>query len=192
MGKEKYLTKINELFARSLVVYNSSIQKYVKNRQYCKQLVHALLKKGKIKRLSKGCYTIHDVPQLVVFCFKPAYFGLQDALSQHNLWEQETIPVIITTKKTRTGIRNILGLNVLVRRIDKKLFFGHEYVKQGEFYFPYSDIEKTLIDMVYFKENLDTAVVKNIVRKIDKKKLEKYLKSYNALLRQKLTKIVTN
>ncbi|MBI4140533.1 hypothetical protein HY485_01705 [Candidatus Woesearchaeota archaeon] len=190
MGKEKYLRKINELFVRSPVVTMSSIQKYIKNKQYAKQFVHILLMNGKIKKLTKGAYTIHDAPQLIIFCFKPAYFGLQDALSYHDLWEQETIPVIVTARKTRTGLRKILGANVLIRRIDKKHFFGYDYVKQGEFYVPYSDIEKTLTDMIYFKEGLNNNVVKNIVESIDKKKLEKYLSGYKPAFRKKVKKII--
>ncbi len=191
MGKEKYLKKINELFARSPVIESLSIQKYIKNKQYSKLFIHNLLKKGRIKRITKGFYTIHDVPQLAVFCFKPAYFGLQDALSHHDLWEQETIPVILAARKTRTGIRSILGSNVLIRRIDKKFLFGYEYVKQGDFYFPYSDVEKTLIDMIYFKESLSTKTLKKIVRVIDKKKLDKYLASYTKKFRLKVKKIMS-
>lgn len=56
--------------------------------------------------------------------------GLQDALSIHNLWEQETIPIIIITRKIRQGIRKVLDLNVLIRRIDKKYFFGFDYIKK--------------------------------------------------------------
>src|SRR3989338_9032928 len=103
MGKQKYLGKIEELFRKSPVVSFSSIQKYAKNKEYAKQIIHNLLARDKIKRVTKGFYTVSDNPQLSVFCFKPAYFGLQDALSFHNLWEQETVPIIITTRKVRTG-----------------------------------------------------------------------------------------
>ena len=36
-------------------------------------------------------------------------------------------------------------LEVKIKRIDKTLFFGFDYYKQGEFYLPYSDKEKTII-----------------------------------------------
>ena len=181
MGKEKHIKKIEELFKKSPVVSYSSIERIIRDKkksQYTKQLVRNLVLKGKIKRLTKGFYSLKENPQLSVFCFKPAYFGLQDALSFHNLWEQETILVIITTRKIRSGIRKVLGMNILIRRIQKRYLFGFDYMQQGDNYFPYSDIEKTFIDMVYFKENLNEETLKNIMEKIDKKKLDSYLKNY--------------
>src|SRR3989338_9098421 len=156
MGKKKYSEEIGALFKKSPVVDSNSILRIIRNRkkvsQYNKQLIRNLLLAGKIRRLAKGCYTMYDDPSLAVFCFKPAYLGLQDALSMHNLWEQETIPIIITARKVRQGIRSIMGVNVLIRRIDKRYFFGYEHKNYGDFYFPVSDVEKTFIDMAYFNE----------------------------------------
>ena len=182
MGKEKYQKDIESLFNKSPVVSFSSISRIIKKekrfKQYQKQLIRNLLSKGKIKKLAKGYYTIHNDPSLIVLCFKPGYLGLQAALSSHNLWEQETIPIIITTRKVRSGIRKIIGMNVLIRRIDKKYLFGFDYFKDGEFWLPYSDKEKTLIDMVYFKEKLSKEALKNLIKNIDRKKLNLYLKIY--------------
>ena len=195
MGKQKYLKKIESLFEKSPMVNFSSIARivrYKKNTQYTKQLVKNLISKGKIKRLTKGCYTKYDEVSLSVFCFKPAYFGLQDALSFYNLWEQEAIPIIVTTKKVRPGIRKILGLNVLIKRINTKYFFGFEYKKIGDFYFPYSNIEKTFIDMVYFNEQLSKEAMKNIRRRIDKKRLSSYLKNYSKKFRKRVLNYLEN
>lgn len=190
MGKIKYQKDIENLFKKSVIVDAASISRLLRNRknvrQYQKQLIRNLTLKGKIKRLAKGCYTIHDEPSLAVFCFKPSYLGLQDALSFHELWEQETIPVIITARKARQGMRKILGTNVLIKRMDKKYLFGYDYYEEGDFFLPYSDIEKTLIDMVYFRQNISPEARKNILKKIDKKKLQSYLKSYPGSFRKKV------
>ena len=182
MGKKKYINEVENLFKKSPVIDFSSVARIIRNKkkikQYTKQLIRNLLKKGKIKRLTKGYYTAYDEISLVVFCFKPAYFGLQDALSIHNLWEQETIPIIITTSKARPGIRQVMGNNILIRKLNKKYFFGFDYMKQGDFYFPVSDIEKTFIDMVYFRQSLDKELIKEFKKRINKKKLKSYLKKY--------------
>ena len=60
---------------------------------------------------------------------------MQDALSIHDLWEQETVPVILTTRKVRPGIRQVMDNNIFIKRISKKYFFGFEYIKYGDFYF---------------------------------------------------------
>lgn len=195
MGKEKYLKSVENLFRKSPIVSYSSIQRIIKgnkgNSFYTKQLVRQLIFKGKIKKLAKGCYTSHNDSQLILFYLKPAYLGLQDALSLHGLWEQETVPIIVTVRKVRQGLRKVLGVNVLIRRIDKRYLFGFDYIQQGEIYYPYSDIEKTLIDMAYFNEKLGAEVINNIAKKIDADKLKLYLKKYPLRFQKKVLKLLS-
>ena len=194
MGKIKYLREVEDLLIKTPVVRFSSIERIVNKKnnikQYAKQLVRNLIKKGKIKKLVKGFYTYYDDPSLTVFCFKPAYLGLQDALSFHDLWEQETIPIIITSNNVRPGNRKVLETNIQIRRVNKKYLFGFDYFKEGDFYFPYSDIEKTLIDMVYFKERLSSEAIRNFKNKINLKKLKKYLKIYPERIKKRILKLL--
>ncbi len=190
MGKEKYIRQVENLFKKSPVVSFSSISRIVRfkqyTKQYTKQLIRNLILKGKVKRLTKGYYTQHDEISLSVFCFKPSYLGLQDALSIHNLWEQEAVPVIITTKQIRPGIRRVMGSNILLRRINKKYLFGFEYKRVGDFYAPVSDIEKTFIDMVYFNEQLSEETRKNMIKNLNSKKLNSYLRVYPKKFRKRV------
>jgi predicted transcriptional regulator of viral defense system len=190
MGKEKYLRHIEALFSRSPVVSYASIERVIKHKKnvkgYVKRFINELLKKGKIKKLTKGYYTMLDNSSLAVFCFQPAYLGLQDALSFHDLWEQETIPVIITTKKVRQGVRKVLGNNVLIRRLDRKYLFGINYHQEGKIAFPYSDIEKTFIDMAYFNEKLSKETIGEFKKRLNKQKLKVYLRKYPKKIRSKI------
>lgn len=189
MGKQIHLEKIEELFEKSPVLDFKSIEKIVgksKRGSYAKLLIHNLIKKGKIKKIGKGFYTQHDELSLAVFSFKPAYLGLQSALSYHGVWEQETIPVVITLKKARRGLRSLMGGNVLIKNIDKKYFFGFDYVKEGSFYLPYSDLEKTFIDMVMFNQNINKEVLKNIKKRINNRKLFDYLKKYPVKVKKRV------
>ena len=190
MGTKKHLGNVEALFDKSPVVDFTSIERIVGVRKgksnYAKLLVFHLLKKGDIHRVGKGVYTKHNESSLAVFAFRPAYLGLQSALSFHGLWEQETIPIILTTKKVRRGMRTVLGTNVLVRSIDKKYFFGFSFVKEGNFYLPYSDIEKTFIDLFVFHQKIDASVLRELQQRIDRKKLQKYLMRYPLSLRKKL------
>jgi len=179
MGKRKHLDKIERLFSNNLVVDSKSVSRIIgsKKNNYAKLLLHNLLKKGKIISLAKGFYTAKNDVSLAVFCFKPSYLGLQSALSFHKLWEQETIPVIITSNKVRTGIRKVAGKNIYIRRANKKYLFGFEYYRES-FYLPYSDIEKTLIDMIVFKQSIPEETLTEIIKNLDIKKLNRYLKCY--------------
>ncbi len=189
MGKVKHIDKIRKFFAESPVVDIGSLKRFLGKKQkkeYIYTVINNLIKKNEIKIITKGYYTIHDESSLIVFCFKPSYMGLQDAMSLHGIWEQETIPIVLTTRKVRTGIRKVMGMNVLIRRIDRRYFFGFDYYKSGNFYFPYSDIEKTFIDMVYFRQYLDKEYLKVFRKKIDRKKLNSYLKAYPKKFREKV------
>jgi len=192
LGKEKYQKMVESLFDKSPVVSSASIRRILahKNdvRQYYKQLLRNLIMKGRIRRIKKGYYTRHEDPSLAVFCFGQAYLGLQDSLSFHSLWEQESIPIIITTQRVRQGIRNVLGGNVLIRRMDKKYFFGYNFFKDRMFYLPYSDIEKTYIDMFYFREKLDEETLEEIRKRVDKRKLDSYLKVYPERFKDRVLK----
>ncbi len=194
MGKQKYIKDIENFFEKSPVVNYKSIEMIIKEKknikQYTKQFIRNQVLKGKIKKLVKGYYTIYDNINLSVHCFKPSYLGLQDALSYHNLWEQETTPIIITIRKVKPGIREILGLNVMIKRINRKYLFGFDYIKDGDFYFPVSDIEKTFIDMIYYKQYMDEELIHEFRQRIDKKRLKEYLKEYPQLIRKRVEKLM--
>ena len=190
MGTTKYLAEVKALFKKSPVVDFGSVVRIIEKRgggqEYTKQLLGGLERKGIIKRLAKGKYTSLDDPSIAVLCFQPAYLGLQDALSRHGIWEQETIPVIVTARRVRPGIRKVVGINVLVRRLNKKLLFGFEYTKNGDNFLPVSDIEKTLIDMVYFKERISEETLGELRERVDSAKLKSYLAEYPESFRKRV------
>jgi len=194
MGKEKYLNEVMEFFKKTPVVSTRDIRliinKNITRKNYTHLLVHNLIKSGRVKKVVKGFYTVHDDSTVAVFCFKPAYIGLQDALSLHNLWDQESNAVIITAKKVRSGVRRILDSNVVVHRINPRYFFGSELIKYGNFYVSVSDVEKTLIDFVYFKEPLDKEVLKEIKRRVEKEKINKYLKHYPKRIKKNVLRLL--
>jgi len=176
MGKVKYLKEVREFFKKTPVVSINDVKLLVKNSNYAHILLNYLLKRGEIKRIEKGFYTIHEDPTYMVFAIRPCYIGLQSALSIHNLWEQETNTILITPRKLRVGIRDVFGSNVIIKRIDKKYFFGYELVRYDDYYIPVSDIEKTLIDLIYFNVKIDKKIFYKV--KLDEEKIREYLKKY--------------
>lgn len=156
------------------------------SNEYLDQLLHNLVKQNKIIRITNGSYTFKKDLMVSGFAYSPFYYGLQEALSLRNLHEQETNPIIITTNKIKPGIKTIQGSNVLLRRIDCKYFFGFDFIKYYDMEIPVSDYEKTLIDFVYYNEPLSKEVINELKKKIDKKKLEKYLSRYPEKIRYKI------
>ncbi|MDE1825527.1 MAG: type IV toxin-antitoxin system AbiEi family antitoxin domain-containing protein [Candidatus Micrarchaeota archaeon] len=178
----KYIGPIRKRFNNfDVPVFRRSELKLIKglSDSYMKVLVHNLLARGEIKRITKGTYTFHDDADVVCFAFSPSYYGLEDALSIRRISEQGTNPVVVTLRNVRRGARNFGNKKYLVYHLDKSLFFGYDLVRRGDFWIPVSDLEKTLIDMAYFKVNIRNELWPEILANIDKKRLGKYLKKYD-------------
>lgn len=143
---------------------------------YSNLLLHNFLKRGELHRVAKGVYTFCEEMQVVGSAFQPYYYGLQDALSLHDLWEQETNPVVVTPRNVRSGIRVFLGNNYLVKRISRRMFFGFSSFRYHDSWINLSDLEKTLIDFVYFKQPISEDVLGELKPRLDRKKLSSYLK----------------
>ncbi len=192
MGRVIYLKKVEEFFGKTPVVSTRDVKKFVEKKNYSYLLLHNLIRTGKVKRVMKGFYSVYDDPIVAVFCFRPAYIGLQEALSFHGLWDQETATVIVTAKKVRCGIRKIFGTNVFVRRIKPEYLFGFELIDYGKFFIPISDVEKTLIDLFYFDEPIDKEVLRRIKEEIDKKRLSSYLARYPKRIKKRVRSFLTS
>jgi len=156
------------------------------SRGYFRLFMANLLKSGRLNRLRKGTYTFGSDPMLASFAFSPSYHGLQDALSLHNLWEQETNTILVTPRMVRRGVRVMLGGRVMVRTISRRMFFGFETVKYFNWWIQVSDVEKTLIDFIYFREPLGRDVLLEMKGRIDRKKLAEYLKRCPERVRAKV------
>ena len=153
---------------------------------YYKLVLNNLVRSGRIYRITRGQYTFYDEVQYVGFAFRPFYYGLQDALSIRNLWEQETNPLIITPRRVRSGIRTFLGRNYLIRWIERSMFFGYSLVEYGDFFIPVADAEKILIDMVYYHEFLPEEIKNEIVSSVNKEKLQEYILMLPEFLRKRV------
>ena len=77
MGKTKHLTKVRELLRKTSAVHISSLRRIIGGKNsYIYLLLHTMVKRGELFRLTNGWYAVRDDPVLAVFCFKPAYLGL--------------------------------------------------------------------------------------------------------------------
>lgn len=186
----KYLKEFLEKFALMEAFSTRDVKIFLKSRgaseNYVSVFLNNLVKQGKIAQIAHGKYAFFaqiDAVEKVIF---PSYHGLQDALSLLGLWGQQTIPIIITPLRIRIGERQIASGKVLVKRINRKMFFGYETIIQGDFWLTVSGPEKTLIDFAYYGEPLDKQVLGKLKKKIDKKKLAIYLKEVSPRTRKKV------
>lgn len=191
----KYLKELRREFAKKPFFTIRDLKVFLQNKRisnsYLFVLIHNLSKSGELKRIARGFYSFQEEIEVVGFAFSPFYYGLQEALSLRNLWEQETNPVIITPRRVRVGVRGFAGRNFLVKRIERKMFFGFETLKYYDFWIPVSDAEKTLIDFVYFREHLPKEALKEIKTKIRPVVLKNYLKKCSKKLAEKVQNLLS-
>ena len=155
--------------------------------QYLYTLVHELLRKKEITRITRGIYTFHDDAFVAGFAFEPFYYGLECALAMRGISLQGVNPIVITTRKVRAGVRTFKGRNYRINRISGKLFFGYELFKYGKFWMPVSDLEKTVIDLVYFGYGIRDELLDGINKNIDRKRLDEYLNKYDKAFGKRVT-----
>ena len=160
---------------------------------YMRLMLHKHYASGRIKRITKGVYTFHDDAIVVGFAFQPFYYGLESALSILGVSTQASNNIVMTTRNVRAGIRSFQGRNYRILRIESRLLFGFSTIKVGDFWVPISDLEKTVIDMLYFKVPIREELYPEISKKLDKRKFGEYLKSFNesfsAYAKKKVTQI---
>ncbi|MFP3950486.1 MAG: type IV toxin-antitoxin system AbiEi family antitoxin domain-containing protein [Candidatus Micrarchaeia archaeon] len=190
----KYVKKFREHFYGVPVFTTNDARLFLSSlgasREYVYLFLNHLLRKGEIRRIKKGTYTFGSDPMLAGFAYRPSYHGLQDALSVLGLWDQETNTILITPLKVRGGVHQMLGGKIIVRRISRKMFFGFEMKKYFDYWIAVSDVEKTLIDFVYFKEPLQQETLEEIKKRIDKKKMGSYLKKCPAGLEKQVLSLL--
>lgn len=180
MGEKVHIDEVRR-FAESTPAFRArDVELLVGERRYALLMLHNLAKRGEFNRVARGWYSVHDDPVVSVFALGPAYLGLQEALSLRDLWEQETNVVVVTSGKAKPGTRRVFGSGVVVHRIDPGYFFGFDYLPYGGFHVPVSDVEKTLIDLVYFGESPGQDVLQELAQKADRRVLARYLRCYPA------------
>ncbi len=181
----KYIQKLKSTFDNNeYPVFSIRDIKFLLNsskisNEYLYLMIHNMLKKDNIAKITRGIYTFHNEIAVAGFAFEPFYYGLECALWLRGISGQGTNFIIITTRNIRTGIRKFKGKNYIVHKINKEHMFGYDLLKYGNFWIPVSDIEKTFIDLLYFKNNIRDELFPDLVKSLNKEKLQKYLKKYD-------------
>jgi len=194
MGKIKYLNEVKTFILKGKAFNVKDIKRFLiskhANPDYAYSIIHNMMKKGHIHRITKGYYSRFDDPMIITYCIKPSYIGLENALSIHGLWEQESNVVLITPRRIRFGIRKIFNTNVIIHHINKKYFFGYDYIDYYDLKIPVSDTEKTFIDWIYYHNKMNIKLLNDFIDKIDRKKLNKYLKNYDKKFAEKVQSVL--
>lgn len=166
-------------------------------RNSLKKSLYTWKNKGWVYALKRGLYELtyprdFNIPDMYISnkLYSPSCISLEAALSNYSIIPEVSMAVTsITTKPTRR-FKNKHGL-FIYHTVKPEAFTGYYVERQGSFDILIAEPEKALIDYLYFKtyhnkklsledERLD----RDIILKLNKRKLKKYADLYNLNLKE--------
>jgi len=115
-------------------------------------LLHRLVSSGRLFRIEKGMYSVHDDPFLVASRIAwPSYLSFWSALRYHGLTEQVPQAIWVVTSKRRKRLRlRFCGTDILFTVTSERNLFGYEKKEFGGFEIFVADPEKAIVDCLLF------------------------------------------
>lgn len=146
-------------------------------------LLHRYAKKGFVKRLKNGIYSLYDtsVPDIYLankLC-EPSYVSLEFALSFHSVIPETVYEITsITTKSTKRF--SALGKTFSYHHIKKEAFTGYGVYRQGDISALIAEPEKAFVDVTYLRLRKKSKLLSRFDKKrINPSKALRYAKLFN-------------
>lgn len=155
-------------------------------------LIHRYTKKGFIKRLKKGIYTLYDtsVPDIYLAnkLYEPSYVSLEFALSFHQVIPETVYEITsVTTKPTRRF--DALEKTFSYHRIKKEAFTGYVVHRERDISSLIAEPEKAFVDLAYLRLRRKKQMLSRFNKvKINPAKALRYAKLFN---NKKLISLIT-
>ena len=166
-----------------------------------KQRLSEWQKKEYVKKVRQGLYVFSDfeIKEQTLFTianriYEPSYISLEMALSIYGLIPEAVYSITsVTSQKTKTW-DTPFG-NFIYRHLKPELFFGYELREYQGHYYQIAEIEKAILDYLYFNSKMKNNESFNGLRlntdefkeKINIEKFNKYLIAFeNKALTQRV------
>ncbi len=196
MDKERYLSeeKLKEYCKKLGISYVNAI-KYLGKYRYVKRIVRGFFYVptiGERKLKTGGPSAFEAIAKAMEYKkIKNWYFGLETAIKMNAIThEYFTIDYVVSDTIFRPKPIEIFGRRVKFVKLNKKLFgFGIKKTTNG---IPYSDLEKTILDLIHLKKHAgrpDRVIRDHLIEwtdEADKNRLSKYSKHYSKPVRKAL------
>jgi predicted transcriptional regulator of viral defense system len=156
-------------------------------KEILKVFLNNQIKKNNLIRLKKNYYTFKQIDNKfkLTSLYKNSYLALNSALEFYQTTTQKYNTLELISNKTLSS-KNINGIKIKNYKIKNKLFFGYEKHKVDNIDFFVSNLEKTIIDCVYFQNQVYLSETLKFIKlkknKLNKTKIEDYLKKINSTI----------
>lgn len=167
--------------------------------EFDKRRLNEWHKKGYLKKVIRGHYIFSDlaVNENVLFeiankIYNPSYVSLEIALSYYHLTPESVYEITsVATRKTNEFKTPIARFNY--KSLKPNLFFGYKLVKYDQKSFKIAEVEKAILDYLYFNPRLKTAAdfegiridLDSFQEQVNQERLKKYLSEFNQKTFQK-------
>ena len=157
-----------------------------KDEKYVRLVAYRLMKRGLIKQIEKGKYTVHnDAVQFASLIAAPSYISFWTALSMYHLTEQIPIDVMVAVSRPKKAI-DFYGHRITFTKITQ--FWGYAKLRLRDFDVFIAEKEKAVIDCMLAKNAPFDEPAKAILSgEVDYEKLIEYAKkTKNAALAKRI------
>lgn len=199
MSEERYLSeeKLKEHCNTLGISYTNAI-KYLGKYHYIKRIVRGFFYVPTIeeRKLKTGNPNFFEAiaKAMEYKKVKNWYFGLETAIKMNAVThEYFTIDYVVSDTIFRSKPIGVFGRRVKFVKLNKKLFgFGIKKTASGT---PYSDLEKTILDLIHLKKHAGrpNKVIRNHLiewaDEADKNKMKKYSEHYSESVRNALEEL---
>ncbi|MBS3136310.1 hypothetical protein J4401_05095 [Candidatus Woesearchaeota archaeon] len=144
-----------------------------KSQEYVRTLLYRLHKKGLIRRIEKGKYTVHEDEIIFAsYIAKPSYLSLWTAFRHYNMTQQQPFSLFVMVPVARKAIK-ISNTEILFSKTVH--MFGYKKEKYSDFNIFMAEREKAIIDAMLFRLPLQD-ILEAINEETDYEKLASYAK----------------
>jgi predicted transcriptional regulator of viral defense system len=159
-----------------------------------KQRLSEWQKKKYIKKISKGFYIFNDllINELTLFAianriYKPSYISLEMALSIYGIIPESVYGITSVTSQRTKSIKTPVG-DFIYKHTQPELMFGYEIREHNGHYYQFAELEKAILDYLYFNPKINNTEsfegvrfnISEIKEKVDMEKFNKYLDCFHS------------
>ena len=179
------LYKTLEEYGLEIFTLNDVIKLTGQRKDVVKNTLARLVKQKKIFRLKAGFYSLKEIENKFLFqrLFKDTYVGLYSALEFYGSTTQRFNNLDLISKNILNDYK-VDDTKINFHNVKKELFFGYKKVRLSQTGIFVSNIEKTIIDTIYFSSKVYlseiTAFIQMNKEKIDSELLYNYLIKINS------------
>jgi len=178
---QKELSKLNLI----IFTLNDVVKITGQKKEIVKVFLSNQVAKNNIYRLKRNYYSFEQITNKFQLAkiYSESYLALNSSLEFYETTTQQYNTIELISKKTLIS-KKVDDIKIKIHKVKDILFFGYEKKIIDNIEFFVSNIEKTIIDCVYFSNKVYLSEILQFIRlkknEIDKNKIARYLNNVNS------------